>query len=157
MTDEEKTNLIEVIERGKRNAQQIEEIKDTIDKLEIKATERMRKLEDKTEDIHRIATSIELISKDVSYMKEGQVDLSNKVDKLSSKVDSQIAEIKTDVKAQVDSVKNQVDVLEKMPYEEYKKTKHELKVGIWGQLLGYLCTGLIGVLIALVSTGVIKL
>lgn len=160
MTDEEKVMLVETTERSKSNTHQIDEIKDAMDKLEIKANERMAKLEDKTEDIHRIATSIELISKDVSYMKEGQVDLSNKVDKLSNKVDSQIAEIKTDVKAQVDCVKTQVDNIEKAPYEEFKQTRHEIKSNILGQVFGagaLLIIGALGVLVVLVANGTIKL
>ena len=157
VTDEEKTNLIEVIERGKTNIQQIEEIKDTINKLEVKTNQRIDKLDDKTEDIHRIALSIERISNDVTYMKQGQADLSVKVDKLSDKLEQQVKEIRSDVDIKVGSVSKKVDAVEKQPYEEYKKIKSDVKVKILVAIAAGVGIALITFFATMISEGIIKL
>jgi predicted nucleic acid-binding Zn-ribbon protein len=146
LNDDEKVMLVESDQRSKSAIHQIDEVKDRLDKLE-----------DKTEDIHRIATSIEVVCNDIGYIKQGQVDLTTKVDKLSDKVDSQIQEIKSDVEIKVGKVDEKVGKLEREPYEEFKKTKHEIKVNVWGAIVVAIAMAALGGFFALVSTGTIKL
>jgi gas vesicle protein len=101
MNDDEKVMLVECDQRSKSAIYQISEIKD-----------RLGKLEDKTEDIHRIATSIEVVCNDIGYIKQGQIDLTNKVDNLSEKVDKQNVEIKADVKSQINDIQKQIDTVD---------------------------------------------
>lgn len=145
VNEDDKTLLIETSERAKSNTHQIEEIKD-----------RIGKLEDKTEDIHRIATSIEVVCNDIGYIKQGQVDLTNKVDNLSEKVDSQIKEIKCDVDAKVGNVSSKVEQLKLEPLEEMKKDKHEFKIEAFKQGIGYLVALIGGAIITLIANGTLK-
>ena len=114
------------------------------------------KLENKTEDIHRIATNIELISQSMDYMKQGQEELSTKVDNLSNKVDNQIKEIKTDVDSKVGSVNQKVDAIEKQPYDDYKQTTHDIKIKVIVGIVSTLAISAIGFLATLFANGHVK-
>jgi chromosome segregation ATPase len=146
MNEDDEKLLVATSERAKSNTHQIEDLKD-----------RMDKLEEKTEDIHKIATSIEVVCNDISYIKEGQNTLNTKFDKLSDKVDDQGKNIRSELEVKVADVQTQVDKLHDEPYDEFKNTKHAVKVNVLGRWLSDLGIALVGVLGTLLATGVIKL
>lgn len=146
MNEDDEKLLVTVSERAKSNTHQIEDLKN-----------RMDKLEQKTEDIHKIATSIEVVCNDISYIKEGQNTLNSKFDKLSDKVDDQGKTIRQEVKTKVEDVQAQVNELHDAPYNEYKKTKHEIKVSVISKILGGLCIALMSALATLLASGAIRL
>lgn len=146
MNEDDEKLLVATSERAKSNTHQIEDLKD-----------RMDKLEKKTEDIHKIATSIEVVCNDISYIKEGQNTLNIKFDKLSDKVDDQGKNIRSELEVKVADVQTQVDKLHDEPYDEFKNTKHAVKVNVLGRWLSDLGIALVGVLGTLLATGVIKL
>jgi chromosome segregation ATPase len=146
MNEDDEKLLVATSERAKSNTHQIEDLKD-----------RMDKLEEKTEDIHKIATSIEVVCNDISYIKEGQNTLNIKFDKLSDKVDDQGKNIRSELEVKVADVQTQVDKLHDEPYDEFKNTKHAVKVNVLGRWLSDLGIALVGVLGTLLATGVIKL
>jgi chromosome segregation ATPase len=146
MNEDDEKLLVATSERAKSNTHQIEDLKD-----------RMDKLEEKTEDIHKIATSIEVVCNDISYIKEGQNTLNTKFDKLSDKVDDQGKNIRNELEVKVADVQTQVDKLHDEPYDEFKNTKHAVKVNVLGRWLSDLGIALVGVLGTLLATGVIKL
>jgi len=145
MNEDDKTLLVEVDQRAKSNTHQIKDIKDRLDKLE-----------NKTEDIHKIATNIEVLCNDIGYIKNGQNDLNTKVDKLSDKLDLQGKEIRNEVENKISKIQNQVDELHDEPYDEYKKTKHDVKVNVFSKVLSGICIALISILITLLASGAIK-
>lgn len=146
MNEDEKTLLISTSERSKSNTHQIDEIK-----ADIKSIKEDQKL------MYELTTSVKVISEnligmkdDLKEVKQGQTDLSNKLD-------NQITEIKTDVESKVGNVNDKVDKLKLEPLEEMKKDKHELRIEIAKQVIGYVITGLVGIIGALIGTGTIKL
>lgn len=146
MNEDDEKLLVATVERSKSNTHRIEE-------LNIK----MGKLEEKTEDIHTIAASIGVVCNDIGYIKEGQNTLNSKFDKLSDKVDDQGKTIRKEVETKVGDVQTQVDELHDEPYNEYKQTKHSLKINLLGRWLGDLGVALAGVLLTLIATGIVKL
>ncbi len=146
MNEDDEKLLVSTAERSKSNTHQIEDLKS-----------RMDKIEDKTEDIHKIATSIEVVCNDISYIKEGQNALNTKVDKLSDELHDQGKTIRNEFENKVADVQTQVDELHDEPYNEYKKTKHSVKVSVLSRILSDLGIALIGVLATLITTGVIKI
>lgn len=81
MEDKDLITLTEVVERTKSNTHQIDEIKDDI-----------KEIRNEQKAIYTIATSVELIAKDMTAMKEsinevkqGQKELTEKVEKVDSK------------------------------------------------------------------------
>ena len=146
MNEDDEKLLVATSERSKSNTHQIEDLKS-----------RMDKLEEKTEDIHTIATSIEVVCNDIGYIKNGQNTLNAKFDKLSDKVDDQGRTIRNEFEGKVTDIQSQVDELHDAPYNEYKSTKHAIKINVIGRWLGDLGIALIGVLGTLIATGVLKL
>jgi uncharacterized coiled-coil DUF342 family protein len=146
MDEDDKELLIQTSERSKSNTHQIDEIKN-----------RMDKLEQKTEDIHKIATTIEVVCNDIGYIKEGQNELNNKFDNLSNKVDNQGVTFRSELQAKVNTVQKQVDKLHDEPYNEYKQTKHNIKVNILSAIGKVVGLGIIAYFCALIGSGAIKL
>jgi predicted nucleic acid-binding Zn-ribbon protein len=85
--------------------------------------------------IYELTSSVKIIAENVSNMKED------------------IKEIK---QSQTDA-NEKIDKLEKAPYEEYKATKHEFKMGIVGAIGGGLGAAILGYIGAMIVNGTIKL
>ena len=146
MDEDDKELLIQTSERSKSNTHQIDEIKN-----------RMDKLEQKTEDIHKIATTIEVVCNDIGYIKEGQNELNNKFDNLSNKVDNQGVTFRSELQAKVNTVQKQVDKLHDEPYNEYKQTKHDVKIKVLSEIGKGIIIGVIVYICTLIGNGLIKL
>lgn len=98
MQDKDLVTLTETSERAKSNTHQIDEIKEEI--REIKSEQRA---------IYDIATSVKLIAQDMGSMKEAINEVKQGQSELSDKVDEQIKEVKSSQKTldnKIDEVKN---------------------------------------------------
>ncbi|CAB1252398.1 protein of unknown function [Ruminococcaceae bacterium BL-6] len=146
MTEDEKVMLVETEQRSKSNTYQINEIKSDIKEIK----EDQKAIYQLTTSVKLIAQNIVHIQEDVNEIKQGQTDL-------SAKVDTQIKDIKSDVEVRVNNVKDKVNHIEKAPYDEYIKTKHEVKVKVLVGVVSTIALGAISTLIALFSNGNIKL
>ena len=104
MEDKELIKLTEVDARSKSNSHQIEEIKDEI-----------KEIRNEQKAIYTIATSVEIIAKDMSSMKESLNEVKQGQKDLTIKMDEQI----TDVKQKIEKV----DSKSKVDFLEYFKTK----------------------------------
>jgi len=135
MNEDEKTLLISTNERGKSNTHQIDEIKADIKTIK----EDQKAIYDLTTSVKIIAENVSNMKDDLKEVKQGQINLSGKLDTQIQDVNNKVAELKLE------------------PLEEMKKDKHDLKIEILKQSIGYIITGLVGVIGALIGTGTIKL
>lgn len=120
-------------------------------------TGRVDKIEEKTEDIHKIATNIEVLATNMQYIKEGQATLNVKMDKISEKADQQENNFNIKLQNTKEDLQRQIDKLHDEPYDEFKDTKHAIKINVLGRWLSDLGIALVGVLGTLLATSVIKL
>jgi uncharacterized coiled-coil DUF342 family protein len=97
MDDKDLITLTEVVERSKSNTHQIEELKDEVKEI---------RYEQKA--IYDIATSVKLIAQDMGAMKESLIEVKQGQKDLTTKMDEQIA----DVKKKVDDIdsKGKIDI-----------------------------------------------
>lgn len=135
MDEDDKTLLISTSERSKSNTHQIEEIKTDIKQIK----EDQRAIFDLTTSVKIIAENVSNMKDDLKEVKHGQSDLSNKLDN------------------QIQDVNDKVNELKLEPLEEMKKDKHELRIEVLKQIIGYAITGLVAIVGTLVGSGVIKL
>jgi len=146
ITEDDKELLIETSERAKSNTHQIEELKTD-----------MKEMKQDQKAIYELSTAVKLVAQnvgniqhDVTEIKQGQKDLSNKVD-------NQINEIKTDVDCRVSGVNNKIADIEQKPYKAFIKTKHEIIVKIASGIGIALATGVLTYICTLIGQGVIKI
>ncbi len=146
MNEDDKELLIATSERSKSNTHQIDEIKADI-----------KQIKDDQKAIYDLTTSVKVIAENVSNMKDDLKEVKQGQSDLSSKLDNQITEIKSDVETKVGSVNDKVNELKLEPLEEMKKDKHTLKIELIKQAIGYALTGLVAIVGTLIGSGVIKL
>mgnify|MGYP000897550731 FL=1 len=146
MTEDDKELLIETSERAKSNTHQIEELKAD-----------MKEMKQDQKAIYELSTAVKLVAQnvgniqhDVTEIKQGQKDLSNKVD-------NQINEIKTDVDCRVSGVNNKIADMEQKPYKAFIKTKHEIIVKIVSGIGIALAAGVLTYICTLIGQGAIKI
>jgi hypothetical protein len=99
MEDKELITLTEVVERTKSNTCQIEELKDEV-----------KEIRNEQKAIYDIATSVKLIAQDMGAMKESLIEVKQGQKDLTYKMDEQISDVKQKIE-KVDS-KSKVDFLE---------------------------------------------
>lgn len=97
MNEDDKSLLIETIERSKSNTHQIDDIKSDI-----------KELQNKQEMIYDLTTSVKVMAENLSTVKDDVKEIKQGQSALSDKVDNQINEIKTDVDNKVETVKHDV-------------------------------------------------
>jgi len=97
MNEDDKSLLIETIERSKSNTHQIDDIKSDI-----------KELQNKQEMIYDLTTSVKVMAENLSTVKDDVKEIKQGQSALSDKVDSQINEIKIDVDNKVETVKHDV-------------------------------------------------
>jgi len=147
MTNDERVILVENTERSKSNTHQIDEIK-----------ARMGKLEEKTEDIHKLAISVEVMSNNVTHMnenqKEGQKVLSDKMDALSEKVDTQNETIKKDVdnkiaviNGKVETIDEEIIIVKNQPAQQIAANVNTVKVAVLTCIATLIVSGIFGAVI----------
>lgn len=145
MNDDEKVILVECDQRSKSNTHQIEEIK-----ADIKSIKEDQKL------MYDLTTSVKVISENLIGMKDDLKEVKQGQVNLSDKIDNQIKEIKTDVDSKVGSVNQKVDAIEKQPYDDYKQTTHDIKIKVIVGVVSTLAISAIGFLVTLFANGHVK-
>jgi chromosome segregation ATPase len=145
MNDDEKVMLVECDQRSKSNTHQIEEIK-----ADIKSIKEDQKL------MYDLTTSVKVISENLIGMKDDLKEVKQGQVNLSDKIDNQIKEIKTDVDSKVGSVNQKVDAIEKQPYDDYKQTTHDIKIKVIVGVVSTLAISAIGFLVTLFANGHVK-
>ena len=100
---------------------------------EIKAD--IKEVKEDQKAIYELTSSVRVIAENVSNMKEDISDIKNKQNDANDKIDR----------------------LEKTPYQEYQKTKHDIKVNVISKILSGIGLSLISILITLIATGKISL
>lgn len=146
MNDDEKVMLVECDQRSKSAICQIKEIKE-----DLKTVKEDQKL------MYDLTTSVKVISENLIGMKDDLKEVKQGQTILSNKLDNQIQEIKTDVDTKVGHVNAKVDKIEREPYETYKKDKHDIKLNVIKQVIGYFVVGIVAIIGTLIGSGTIKL
>lgn len=146
MDEDDKELLIQTSERSKSNTHQIEEIKDNI--KEIKQDQKA---------IYDLTTSVKIIAENVSNMKDDIKEVKQGQSLLSDKLDNQITDIKDDVQHKVDGVSKKVNEITQEPYNEYKQTKHDIKIKVFAEIGKVIGLGIIVYICGMIGSGVIKL
>lgn len=144
--DDDKELLIQTTERAKNNTHQINELKQRIDQIDEKA-----------DGINAIATRLEVLNTNITYIKDGQEKLSVKVDKLADTLTQQGQSMRSYVDLKVSGMQKQVDDINSAPYKEYKKSNHEIKVGVISKVVSSVVVSILTIIITLIATGIIKI
>lgn len=105
MDNENTKLLIETSERSKSNTHQIEEIKEDV--KEIKSEQKA--IYDIATSVKLIALSMDTMKDDLAEVKQGQVDLSNKVDNQITEVKNGQATLENKIWDKVDAVNDKVE------------------------------------------------
>lgn len=133
MGENDRALLIEVSERGKSNTHQIDELKGEI-----------RELKADNKATLKLATSVEMIARDMSHMREDLSEVKQGQQAMSDKVADQFG-----------AVNARVTHIEQKPYREYQETKKEIKSKIVSTVLGVVITALLSILGTMFATGLI--
>lgn len=122
--------LTETSERAKSNTHQIEEIKNDI-----------RDIKEEYKIINRLATSIELLVRDMTHVKSDIVEIKD----VQSVTQASLSEMRSDMKTELSEVRNEDIVKKAKTYENIKSIVIGLIVsGIAGFILGTIAPAIFG-------------
>lgn len=122
--------LTETSERAKSNTHQIEEIKNDI-----------RDIKEEYKIINRLATSIELLVRDMTHVKSDIVEIKD----VQSVTQAALSEMRSDMKTELSEVRNEDIVKKAKTYENIKSIVIGLIVsGIAGFILGTVAPAIFG-------------
>lgn len=122
--------LTETSERAKSNTHQIEEVKNDI-----------RDIKEEYKIINRLATSIELLVRDMTHVKSDIVEIKD----VQSVTQASLSEMRSDMKTELSEVRNEDIVKKAKTYENIKSIVIGLIVsGIAGFILGTVAPAIFG-------------
>lgn len=122
--------ITETSERAKSNTHQIEEVKNDI-----------RDIKEEYKIINRLATSIELLVRDMTHVKSDIVEIKD----VQSVTQASLSEMRSDMKTELSEVRNEDIVKKAKTYENIKSIVIGLIVsGIAGFILGTVAPAIFG-------------
>lgn len=122
--------ITETSERAKSNTHQIEEVKNDI-----------RDIKEEYKIINRLATSIELLVRDMTHVKSDIVEIKD----VQSVTQASLSEMRSDMKTELSEVRNEDIVKKAKTYENIKSIVIGLIVsGIAGFILGTIAPAIFG-------------
>lgn len=122
--------ITETSERAKSNTHQIEEVKNDI-----------RDIKEEYKIINRLATSIELLVRDMTHVKSDIVEIKD----VQSVTQASLSEMRSDMKTELSEVRNEDIVKKAKTYENIKSIVIGLIVsGITGFILGTIAPAIFG-------------
>jgi len=122
--------ITETSERAKSNTHQIEEVKNDI-----------RDIKEEYKIINRLATSIELLVRDMTHVKSDIVEIKD----VQSVTQASLSEMRSDMKTELSEVRNEDIIKKAKTYENIKSIVIGLIVsGIAGFILGTVAPAIFG-------------